>query len=68
MRKTIGSRLEGMPGLNNMCSTYFRSARVADNLFMSPLVLPGIAYGLAALVYFSLLGFRPSLNRLSRAA
>jgi putative spermidine/putrescine transport system permease protein len=39
-----------------------RSARVADNLFMSPLVLPGIAFGLAALVYFSTLGFRPSLN------
>jgi putative spermidine/putrescine transport system permease protein len=37
-------------------------ARVADNLFMSPLVLPGITFGLAALVYFSLLGFRPSLN------
>src|SRR5258708_4024999 len=39
-----------------------KSARVADNLFMSPLVLPGIAFGLAALVYFSTLGFRPSLN------
>ena len=39
-----------------------RSARVADTLFMSPLVLPGIAFGLAALVYFSTLGFRPSLN------
>ena len=37
-------------------------ARVADSFFMSPLVLPGITYGLAALVYFSLLGFRPSLN------
>jgi putative spermidine/putrescine transport system permease protein len=39
-----------------------RAARVADNFFMSPLVLPGIAFGLAALVYFSTLGFRPSLN------
>jgi len=39
-----------------------RLARAADNLFMSPLVLPGITFGLAALVYFSLLGFRPSLN------
>lgn len=37
-------------------------ARVVDNFFMSPLVLPGITFGLAALVYFSLLGFRPSLN------
>jgi putative spermidine/putrescine transport system permease protein len=39
-----------------------RSARFADNFFMSPLVLPGITFGLAALVYFSTLGFRPSLN------
>jgi putative spermidine/putrescine transport system permease protein len=28
---------------------------------MSPLILPGIAFGLAALMYFSLLGIRPSL-------
>jgi putative spermidine/putrescine transport system permease protein len=39
-----------------------RLARIADSFFMSPLVLPGITFGLAALVYFSLLGFRPSLN------
>jgi putative spermidine/putrescine transport system permease protein len=39
-----------------------RLARFADNFFMSPLVLPGITFGLAALVYFSLLGFRPSLD------
>ena len=37
-------------------------ARVADSFFMSPLVLPGITFGLAALVYFSLLGFRPSIE------
>ena len=39
-----------------------RLARVADSFFMSPLVLPGMTFGLAALVYFSLLGFRPSIN------
>jgi putative spermidine/putrescine transport system permease protein len=39
-----------------------RLARAADNFFMSPLVLPGITYGLAALVYFSLMGFRPSIE------
>ncbi len=37
-------------------------ARTADSFFMSPLVLPGITFGLAALVYFSTLGFRPSLD------
>ncbi len=39
-----------------------RMARFADSLFMSPLVLPGLTFGLAALVYFTLIGFRPSLN------
>lgn len=39
-----------------------RLARVADGLFMSPLVLPGLTFGLAALMYFTLIGFRPSLN------
>jgi putative spermidine/putrescine transport system permease protein len=39
-----------------------KMARVTDSLFMSPLVLPGITFGLAALVYFTTLGFRPSLD------
>ncbi|UYN93510.1 MAG: ABC transporter permease [Enhydrobacter sp.] len=38
------------------------AARVADSVFMSPLVLPGLTFGLAALMYFTLIGFRPSLN------
>lgn len=37
-------------------------ARAADALFMSPLVLPGLAFGLAALMYFTLIGFRPSIE------
>lgn len=41
-----------------------RSARVLDTAFMSPLVLPMIAYGLAALMFFSQLGWRPGLNHL----
>ena len=36
-------------------------SKFADSFFMSPLILPGIAFGLAALMYFSLLGIRPSL-------
>lgn len=39
-----------------------RLARIADGLFMSPLVLPGLTFGLAALMYFTLIGLRPSLN------
>lgn len=30
VRKAIGSRLEGTPGMANMCSTYFRSRRVGE--------------------------------------
>ena len=37
-------------------------ARTADAVFMSPMILPGLAFGLAALMYFTLMGFRPSLN------
>jgi putative spermidine/putrescine transport system permease protein len=38
-----------------------RWARVADVAFMSPLLLPALAFGFAALIYIHLLGFRPSL-------
>jgi putative spermidine/putrescine transport system permease protein len=38
-----------------------RWARILDALFMSPMILPGLSFGLAALVYFTLLGLRPSL-------
>jgi putative spermidine/putrescine transport system permease protein len=36
-------------------------ARACDTLFMSPLVLPALAFGFAALIYVHLLGFRPSI-------
>src|ERR1700680_3367493 len=32
------------------------TARVLDSLFMSPLVLPALAFGLAALMFFTLIG------------
>lgn len=38
-----------------------RAARALDAFFMAPLVLPGLAFGLAALMYFTILGFRPSI-------
>jgi putative spermidine/putrescine transport system permease protein len=37
------------------------SARALENGFLGPLVLPTLAYGFATLMFFSLLGFRPSL-------
>ncbi len=36
-------------------------ARLLDMVFMSPLILPALAFGFALLMMFSLLGFRPSL-------
>jgi len=40
------------------------SAKVLDSLFMAPLVLPGLAFGLSALAYFSQLGLSVSLTTL----
>jgi len=37
------------------------AARLLDSLFMSPLVLPALAFGLAALMFFSLIGIPVSL-------
>jgi putative spermidine/putrescine transport system permease protein len=39
-----------------------RWARVADQAFMAPLVLPGVAFGLAALMFTATLGLSPSLG------
>lgn len=37
------------------------AARVLEAAFLAPLVLPTLAYGLATLMFFTLLGYRPSL-------
>jgi putative spermidine/putrescine transport system permease protein len=37
------------------------SARALEATFLAPLILPTLAYGLATLMFFSLLGYRPSL-------
>lgn len=42
-----------------------RWARFADGAFMLPLIMPGIAFGLAALMFASWFGFRPSLPLLA---
>src|SRR5262249_36504198 len=36
--------------------------RAVDTFFMSPMILPMLAFGLAALMYFTFMGFRPSLG------
>ena len=57
----IGIVLGSMASLG-LARRRHRLARVADGFFMSPLVLPGLTFGLAALMYFTLIGLRPSLN------
>ncbi len=37
------------------------SARALEAAFLAPLILPTLAYGLATLMFFSMLGYRPSL-------
>jgi putative spermidine/putrescine transport system permease protein len=39
-----------------------RWVRALDTFFMSPMILPTLAFGLAALMYFTFMGFRPSLG------
>ena len=39
-------------------------ARVLDSFFMSPLILPALAFGLASLIYFSRIGIELSLATL----
>lgn len=40
-------------------------ARALETLFMSPLILPALAFGFASLMMFSLMGLRPSVMTLS---
>src|ERR1700730_3988794 len=40
------------------------AARLLEASFLSPLILPALSYGLAALMFFSVVGIRPSLNLL----
>jgi len=41
-------------------------ARTLDMIFMSPLLLPALAFGFAILMMFSLLGYRPSVWTLAK--
>jgi len=59
---TFGAAVLGTMAALAIARRPARWARALDTLFMSPLILPGIAFGLAALVYFTLIGLRPSLD------
>jgi len=62
---TAASVVLGTMGALAIGRSRARWARVLDSLFMSPLLLPGLAFGFAALMYASLLGFELSLATLT---
>lgn len=53
-----------VPAALGLRATTPRRAAILDTAFMSPMVLPLLAYGLAALIFFSWMSFRPSLTTL----
>lgn len=53
---TALSVLIGVPAALAIARSTTARARVLDSLFMSPLVLPALSFGLAALMFFSLIG------------
>jgi putative spermidine/putrescine transport system permease protein len=53
---TVLSVLAGVPAALAIARSRSAAARVLDTVFMSPLVLPALAFGLAALMWFTLLG------------
>ena len=58
---TLISAVLGTLGALAIARSRSRLARIADLVFMSPLILPALAFGFAALVYIHLLGFHPSI-------
>jgi len=58
---TAVSVVFGTAGALAIAGNRARWARACDVVFMSPLLLPALAFGFAALVYVHLIGFRPSL-------
>lgn len=58
---TVLATLVATPAALAISRSQARWARVAEACFMAPLVLPGIAFGLAMLMFVSWLGFGSSL-------
>lgn len=61
---TAASVLLGVPAALAISRSESAMARTLDAMFMSPLVLPALAFGLAALIYFSRVGLQLSLYTL----
>ncbi|WP_088287464.1 ABC transporter permease [Ideonella sp. A 288] len=61
---TLISVLLGVPAAMAIARSDKAMARALDSLFMSPLILPALAFGLASLIYFSRLQVNLSLTTL----
>jgi putative spermidine/putrescine transport system permease protein len=57
---TAGAAILGTAGSLGIARSGHRLARVLDALFMSPMVLPAMAFGLSLLMVFNLVGIRLS--------
>lgn len=58
---TACATLLAVPAALSITRLRTTGARSLEAAFMAPLILPTLAYGLATLMFFTLLGFRPSL-------
>ncbi len=58
---TSAATLLAVPGALAIARVRTKGARVLEAAFLAPLILPTLAYGLATLMFFTLLGYRPSL-------
>jgi len=61
---TVLSVLLGVPASLAIARSRAAAAGLLDSLFMSPLVLPALAFGLSALMFFSLMGWTVSVTTL----
>ncbi|MEH3147410.1 MAG: ABC transporter permease [Methylobacterium frigidaeris] len=61
---TLLSVVLGVLGALAVARSATLSARLLDSLFLSPLILPGLAFGLSSLMFFSLLGWPVSVTTL----
>ena len=56
--------LLGVPAALAIGRSQARMARALDQLFLSPLILPGLAFGLASLIFFTSVGLAVSVTTL----
>jgi len=61
---TLGAAVLGTAGALGIARSRHRLARILDALFMSPMVLPAMAFGLSLLMVFNLVGIRLSIATL----